>query len=423
MGIWPGRTTGLNLQKKFHRYKGNTDLYHRDVANKRSYYSEATDRLPEAASKSTMVPKPFGKFQQAPIMGVKALESNTLPDFVAKQAYAHVSMSVAVGTATQYQSAINVIEPASKYLKRPINVPFTTEDCIALIVYMANVRGLKSSTVTNYFSGFRMLHLIKGHYNHQLRADIVTQMIKGVKNGDQIRDMIQNKHPRQPVTVGIMAKLKESIHNAKMPMHHKRLIWFTATTCLLGSFRIHEVLPREQNAFDKSITLMEGDVKFTSLKSNGIMTRAVTLHLKNPKEDKTTHGIRVDIFETTGPLRWLCAVNAAMKYEGVMNKANTEQPFARTANGTGYTGKMFNQDLKQLLMGKLDLTLGPLTSHSFRAGLATMMAKAGCPDRDIQLTGRWTSTAFKSYVKTARPRRAALAASIWNTLAESGVPL
>ena len=56
--------------------------------------------------------------------------------------------------------------------------------------------------------------------------------------------MIPNKQPCQPVTVGIMAKLKESIHNAKIPIHHKRLIWFTATTCLLGSFRIHEVLPK-----------------------------------------------------------------------------------------------------------------------------------------------------------------------------------
>ena len=112
MGIWPGRTTGLNLRPKFARYKGNTDLYHRDVANKRSYYSEVTDRLPEAASKSTMVPKAFGKFQQTPIMGVKTMENNTLPDFITKQAYAHVSMSVAVGTAAQYQSAVNVIRPA-----------------------------------------------------------------------------------------------------------------------------------------------------------------------------------------------------------------------------------------------------------------------------------------------------------------------
>ena len=61
---------------------------------------------------------------------------------------------------------------------------------------------------------------------------------------------------------------------------------------------------------------MRDDVKFTHLKSGGKMTRATTLQLKNPKEDKTKHGVRIDIFETTGPLRWLCAVNAAMKYEG-----------------------------------------------------------------------------------------------------------
>ena len=72
-------------------------------------------------------------------------------------------------------------------------------------------------------------------------------MIKGIKNGDPIRDLIQNKQSRQPVTVGIMAKLRESLHNAKTPIRKKRLIWFTATTCLLGSFRIHEVLPKEQN--------------------------------------------------------------------------------------------------------------------------------------------------------------------------------
>ena len=65
---------------------------------------------------------------------------------------------------------------------------------------MENIRKLKEVTISNYFSTFRMLHLIKGHYNQQLRADIVTQIIKGVKNGNQIRDIIQNKHPRQNKT-------------------------------------------------------------------------------------------------------------------------------------------------------------------------------------------------------------------------------
>ena len=383
----------------------------------------ALGRAVEAASKSKMTEKAFGKYQPIPILGDSAFENSNLPDFIKTQAYAHMSMSVTVGTGAQYRSAMGIIGPASEYLKRPIDVPFTTSDCMALIVYMANVRKLKAATITNYFSGFRMLHLIKGHYNQQLRADVVTQMIKGIKNGDQIRDLAENRQTRQPVTVSIMAKLKESLHKAKIPVHKKRLIWFTATTCLLGSFRIHEVLPKEQNSYDKSITLMRDDVKFTHLKSGGKMTRAVTLLLKNPKEDKTKHGVRIDIFETEGPLKWLCAVNAAMKYEGMMTPTESEQPFAMTRDGKGYTGQMFNNDLKQLLAGKLDPTLGPLTSHSFRAGLPTMMGKAGFPDKDIQLAGRWTSTAFKAYVKTARPKRAALAASIWNTLTESGVPL
>ena len=77
-----------------------------------------------------------------------------------------------------------------------------------------------------------------------------------------------------------------------------------------------------------------------------------------------------------------------MKYESVRTTTDTEQPFATTRNGTGYTGKMFNKDLNHLLMGKLDLTLEPLTSHSFGAGLPTMMVKAGCSDKDIQLAGR-----------------------------------
>ena len=64
VGIWPGRKIGLNLRKKYLRYKGNTDLYHRDVADKRTYYNvAATGRAAEAASKSTMTEKPFGTYQ------------------------------------------------------------------------------------------------------------------------------------------------------------------------------------------------------------------------------------------------------------------------------------------------------------------------------------------------------------------------
>ena len=89
------------------------------------------------------------------------MENNTLPDFIVEKAYGHISPSIAIRTAAQYRAAINIIEPASEYLKTPFLLPFTVADCIALVVYMANIRKLKEVTISNYFSAFRMLHLIR----------------------------------------------------------------------------------------------------------------------------------------------------------------------------------------------------------------------------------------------------------------------
>ena len=124
----------------------------------------------------------------------------------------------------------------------------------------------------------------------------------------------------------------------------------------------------------------------------------------------------MDIFENTGSLNWLCAVKSYEKYQLVSNGPNPNQPLFTLQDGSGYTGRMFNEDVKTLLTGRIDTSLGPLTTHSFRAGMATMMAEAGCTDDQIQLAGRWSSDAFKLYVKTARPRRAIMAACIWNRL-------
>ena len=83
---------------------------------KRSYYAEvSTSREPEPASKSAMTESAFWKYQSKPIMGTNATENASLPDFVKKQAYAYMSMSVTTGTAAQYRSAINIIGPPSLY--------------------------------------------------------------------------------------------------------------------------------------------------------------------------------------------------------------------------------------------------------------------------------------------------------------------
>ena len=62
-----------------------------------------------------------------------------------------------------------------------------------------------------------------------------------------------------------------------------------------------------------------------------------------------------------------------------------------------------------VVMNSVPQVAGSLTSHSFRTGLASMMGNLGFGDQDIQAMGRWSSSAFETYLRLPRTRRAEMA--------------
>jgi hypothetical protein len=52
-----------------------------------------------------------------------------------------------------------------------------------------------------------------------------------------------------------------------------------------------------------------------------------------------------------------------------------------------------------------DKKIGKFTTHSFRIGLASELARLGCTDEEIKEAGRWSSRAFESYIKLKRTKR------------------
>ena len=72
VGVWPARRASHNLKSKYARYKGNADLYQRDMMAKRSYYAEVSANREPKPSKSAMTESAFGKHQSEPIMGTNA---------------------------------------------------------------------------------------------------------------------------------------------------------------------------------------------------------------------------------------------------------------------------------------------------------------------------------------------------------------
>ena len=52
------------------------------------------------------------------------------------------------------------------------------------------------------------------------------------------------------------------------------------------------------------------------------------------------------------------------------------------------------------LLTMLFMSAGDYTGHSFRIGAATIAARAGVPDHMIQILCRWSSDAYKLYIRS-----------------------
>ena len=95
-----------------------------------------------------------------------------------------------------------------------------------------------------------------------------------------------------------------------------------------------------------------------------------------------------------------------MKWEKVSKVPHSPtKPAFRKEDGSCMTGNKFNKEIKSVLGKVINDNSKKYLSHSFRAGLASMMASAGYKDEEIMRQGRWHSSAFKLYCKTGRASR------------------
>ena len=349
----------------------------------------------------------------------KGFTALDLPPSVKEAAARMAGAGVATSTKNQYRSAFRVVQEVEDATGMKMTMPWSTEMVINYVVHLRETHRpkLKANTISNYLSGIRMYHLMEGHYNVNLRPDIVNLMLTGAQNLDAIRARMSGKKTRQPVTWAILKQIRLRLSEIQGSKTWKTSIWLVSSLAFAGSFRINELLSKEKWTFSSYHDLLAEDVKVDTMKVKGVEHNYLGIHLKHPKEERLSEGITVEVFEMGGQHSWACPVRAYKEYLKCGHQGTGKMPLIRTADGSNYTGKDFNKDLRIILKGVVNYEAGPLTSHSFRAGLATWMAKAGCSDAEIQLTGRWKSDAFLRYIKTSRVSRAVQAADLVEKLA------
>ena len=108
---------------------------------------------------------------------------------------------------------------------------------LAFVGWLISVRKVSASTISQYLSGLRMVHLKKGVLPSNLRPDLVKAILRGHEHS-----CFKDKKPRLAMTIPVMRLMKKLLVMSKMPLSKKRLIWAVSCIAFHGSFRIHELL-------------------------------------------------------------------------------------------------------------------------------------------------------------------------------------
>ena len=306
--------------------------------------------------------------------------------------------SLALNTWATYKTAENHLKRCEADTGVQMRFPMDDRMVLAFVGWLITVRGVGASTIKQYLSGLRTVHLKRGFFPGNLRPDIIKSIIKGREQQE-----LKTKIPRLAMTLPILKLLKALLKKSNMSLERKRLAWVICCMAFHGSFRIHELLSKKQNTYDPNSTLLGVDVRLVKLKIDGADEEMLVVHLKSPKEQVLSTGVKVELFATN---TFSCPVSAWKKWRKVDRFGlSPTKPVFRTQDGMCFTGAQFNRDLKQLLGEYINYDKNKFLSHSFRAGMASMMALAGYRDEEIMRQGRWNSCAFKLYCKTGRATR------------------
>ena len=197
-----------------------------------------------------------------------------------------------------------------------------------------------------------------------------------------------------------MKFLKRKLAESNFTEEKKLRLWVICCLLWNGSLRIHEVLSRTKKNYDPLTTLCCQDVEVVQFQNEGITQSLIRLHLKSPKERRVGTGVKLEIF---GNGTFCCPVRAWQKWSKTTTLVRDKPVFRE--GGACFTGQDFNKILTNYTKEITEGTDGVIKPHSFRSGVATEMGLRGFSDAEIRAQGRWTSQAFKAYLKLDRIKR------------------
>jgi integrase len=283
-------------------------------------------------------------------------------------------------------------------------LPVSESTVVSFVLWLAFDRGVSSATISNYLSGIRNMHIVRGVACPEIRSDKIELLLKGKKNLEQAVRREAGVGNRKPVTPDILRLLKARISESGHHLVDKRLLWCVCSSMFFGAFRGHEILCKQEKEFDPAFTLLWEDVDVK--REIGGHEKWLEYKIKAPKEDRAGRVTVVDVYQS---IPELCPVRAFERWRELKPPSAAGQPVFRWSSGVPLTAAALNRLLKERLEGFVEGADKWFTTHSFRTGAASWLGQVGAEDEEVKALGRWSSRAFEEYLRLPRTKRRAVA--------------
>ena len=291
-----------------------------------------------------------------------------------------MSSALKINTHKTYSSAQNkYLNFCSAYDIVPL--PATEETLLLYVAFLFDLK-LKGSSIRVYLAAVRSLHVFLGfgYPTDMLRLKLA---VKGA--------MSQSLPPvrKLPITFQILGEMLCAISTR----FDFKLIAAAMSLAFFGCFRSGELFITDSRMpFAIADNLCAGDVLIDRRE------KMLSIFLKKSKTDTCSQGVSVFVGCSGNKVCGYCAV---VRYIDVMGGSDPDVPFFRDCSGGGLSKSYFVSVTRiALAIAGYDPSL--FSGHSYRAGAATSAGDAGFDAWELQMLGRWNSSAYTIYLRNPK---------------------
>lgn len=259
-------------------------------------------------------------------------------------------------------------------LKKPLQLPLSSFQVANFIAYLHNLE-FASATICTYVSAISYVHKLS-QGSDPTNNFIVQKALAGVQRLSPKGDK------RLPITTTLLLQLLNAVDNISKSGYEQYLLKAMFLTSFFGFFRVGEIT----SDFASNSLILFNQLHLSKNRAMILLTRF--------KHNATSRQFEVVMDKKDNKL--LCPVRGLSNY--ILVRGQSDGPLFRFVHGKPIARSYYCKQL-QLCLKFAGLNPAFYKTHSFRIGAASYAASLGLSDSEIRLLGRWSSDAFKTYIR------------------------